>query len=126
MPRFVVLRHELPASSGRPSHWDLMFEVGGVLRTWAIETLPDVVVPAPVTALPDHRLVYLEYEGPVSDDRGSVIRWDAGQYEVIADEANHFAARLICQKLLGKVELTRAAADATHWTWHYRPGAAPD
>ena len=34
------------------------------------------------TRLPDHRLAYLEYEGPVSGNRGVVRRIDSGKYEI--------------------------------------------
>ena len=33
------------------------------------------------TALGDHRVAYLDYEGPVSGNRGTVRRWDHGSYE---------------------------------------------
>ncbi|WP_164103554.1 DNA polymerase ligase N-terminal domain-containing protein [Candidatus Laterigemmans baculatus] len=75
MPRFVFLRHEVPASYGRRSHFDLMFEVEGQLRTWAVDQLPTLGGPAVVaTPLPPHRIAYLDYEGPVSENRGSVRR----------------------------------------------------
>ena len=32
-------------------------------------------------ALPDHRLFYLDYEGPVTGGRGTVIQWDSGIFE---------------------------------------------
>lgn len=81
MARFVLLRHECPSKSGKPSHWDLMLEDGGALLTWSCEELP-VVGGASVAAtrLGDHRLAYLEYEGPVSGDRGEVRRVDGGEF----------------------------------------------
>ena len=42
MPRYVILRHEMPADSPRPAHWDLMLETGTVLATWALDALPVV------------------------------------------------------------------------------------
>ena len=38
--------------------------------------------------LPDHRRRYLDYEGPISGNRGSVIRWDAGDYVLLSDESD--------------------------------------
>jgi len=96
MPRFVLLRHECPSTLGQPSHWDLMLERDGVLMTWRLLGLPRAwqsstggaaPLPSPpidATRLPDHRLAYLDYEGPVSHDRGEVRRHDAGVYEVLA------------------------------------------
>jgi hypothetical protein len=101
MPRFVLLYHECPPDYVRSSHWDLMFEVGDVLRTWAVEKLPrdwraawertaEVAADCPPLAdfnlvaaekLDDHRLDYLTEEGPLNGNRGSVRRIDAGTYE---------------------------------------------
>ncbi len=75
--RFVVLEHDAP----RGRHWDLMLEHGGRLRTWALSQPPDTPGPIPAEALPDHRLAYLDYEGPISGGRGEVRRWDAGTYQ---------------------------------------------
>jgi hypothetical protein len=77
LPRFVVLHH---TGHGEP-HFDLMLEVDGEagLRAWRLSSWP----PGPgmtVTPLPGHRRVYLEYEGPVSRDRGQVRRVAAGTW----------------------------------------------
>lgn len=75
MPRFVVLEHDWPAR-----HWDLLLEAGPVLRAWRLLADP---AGEPVPAEPnfDHRLLYLDYEGPVAGDRGTVRRWDVGTFE---------------------------------------------
>jgi hypothetical protein len=85
MPRYVVLYHEPGDASERPAHWDLMLEYGNVLRTWAIETTPNLDETLHLQALPDHRLEYLEYEGPVSGNRGLVTRIMSGTYETVDD-----------------------------------------
>jgi hypothetical protein len=59
MARFVILRHEFPPDHARQSHWDVMFETDGILRTWAIRQPPDESRPQPADALSDHRLEYL-------------------------------------------------------------------
>ncbi|MDP6443555.1 MAG: DNA polymerase ligase N-terminal domain-containing protein [Pirellulaceae bacterium] len=99
---FVILRHETPAESPRPSHWDLMLEVGHALRTWAIDEIPG---PAPVAAdrLPDHRLAYLDYEGAISNNRGVVTRWDRGVYTTIAAEEGVWRVRLCGSQLCGEL-----------------------
>ena len=40
MARFVLLYHDCPNDHPRPSHYDLMLEANGALRTWAIAALP--------------------------------------------------------------------------------------
>jgi len=74
--RFTVLHHELPAVSGRRSHWDLLLErpQEGLL-TFEVPSPPsDWDNPILVQQLPVHRLLYLDYEGPVPGDRGHVTR----------------------------------------------------
>ena len=82
MLRYVILRHDLPAQADRGLHWDLMLAVDGTLKTWALDAEPAATRSISATQLDDHRLAYLEYEGPVSGGRGHVTRWDHGSYEV--------------------------------------------
>ncbi|MFO0796437.1 MAG: DNA polymerase ligase N-terminal domain-containing protein [Gemmataceae bacterium] len=79
MPRFVVLSHDWPEP-----HFDLLLEAGPVLRAWRLRGEPGAAaVPAEPNA--DHRLMYLDYEGPVSGGRGTVTRWDAGTFDWVGD-----------------------------------------
>lgn len=99
MPRFVILRHELPASSGRPTHWDFMLEWGTMLRTWALDEMPAVGATIAGVELADHRIEYLDYEGPISGDRGSVRRVERGTYRLIAETPDELAVRLSSERL---------------------------
>ncbi len=55
-----------------------MLEHDGVLLTWQIPS-PDLsALPLQVRRIANHRLAYLEYEGPLTGDRGSVTRVQAG------------------------------------------------
>lgn len=78
MPRFAVLIHDHPFL-----HWDLLLECGDVARAWRLLEEPRLGE-IRLQPLPDHRLFYLDYEGPVSGDRGTVQRFDAGEYEVLS------------------------------------------
>lgn len=106
--RYVILRHECPPDAARPSHWDVMFEHDGKLRTWAIETSPDSAEPQPATMLPDHRLDYLTYEGEISGGRGTVVRWDEGSYVTRHDDSAVFVAEVTGRKLRGTIEINGA------------------
>lgn len=135
MPRFVLLRHETPTDAPRPSHWDFMCERDGELITWAIEQLPTVWAAPLARAIPDstsdtvaalalpaHRLAYLDYEGPVSGDRGHVTRSDSGEYEVIAWEQDALELELHGERVRGRVQLTRHAAKTGEaWRLHAVP-----
>ena len=76
MPRFVILEHDWPER-----HWDLMLEAETSLRTWRLGAplVPGADVAA--ESIGDHRLLYLDYEGPVSGNRGCVKRWDWGEFD---------------------------------------------
>lgn len=102
MPRFVILRHETPADAERPSHFDLMFEAGGELRTWAVDRLPTAEgPPAIATPLPPHRLAYLQYEGPVSGNRGTVRRVTSGSYRLLQESEGRLELRVESPGLIG-------------------------
>ncbi len=75
MPQFVLLEHNHPFL-----HWDLMLECGDALRTWRLDRVPTAAATIPAHPLPDHRLAYLDYEGPVSGNRGTVKRIDKGEF----------------------------------------------
>ena len=78
--QFVVLYHESPPGHDRSNHWDLMFEQDNTLATWALDEMLQPGVSIEAIKLAPHRLDYLQYEGPVSGDRGSVSRVLEGTY----------------------------------------------
>lgn len=81
----VVLLHVLPGST----HHDWLFErqPGGPLAAFRTPDRPDSL-PASFRAarLPDHRSIYLTYEGPVSGGRGTVRRLAAGEARLLGSE----------------------------------------
>ena len=118
MPRFVVLEHDSP----RDRHWDFMLETGDVLATWALSEPPDAAPHIAAEALADHRTEYLDYEGPVSGDRGSVTRWDAGTYQLDRRSETELAATLSGRRLNGRVTLVRSHDDPERWQFSFVPG----
>ncbi|MFV2069221.1 MAG: DNA polymerase ligase N-terminal domain-containing protein [Pirellulales bacterium] len=107
MPRFVILHHDCPDDRPRPTHWDLLLEADGQLLAWALEEPPDRSEEIVADRLPDHRLEYLDYEGPVSGGRGNVSRWDHGVYTVVEQRTDLLAVDLVGEKLHGRVTLVR-------------------
>jgi len=101
--RFVLLEH-----CWNGVHWDLMLERDGALKTWALAEPPRPGETIEAGALPDHRLAYLDYEGPVSGDRGAVHRVDRGRYEALVWTEDHVEARLDGARVIGLVTLRRA------------------
>jgi hypothetical protein len=126
MPRFVLLRHELPPENPRPSHFDLMLEQTGALRTWACERMPATAEEVLADDLADHRLTYLDYEGPVSGNRGSVTRVDAGSYEPLAISPDVVRVRIAGVILRGILTLTRATVGGQRWIVGLSPESRSD
>ena len=77
--RYVVLRHEGVAQP----HFDLMLETapGAALATWRIPRWP-IDEQINIDKVAEHRRDYLDYEGPISGDRGHVKRVTAGTYRL--------------------------------------------
>ncbi len=130
MPRFVLLFHECPADLAAPGHWDFMLQRDAALRTWRLLELPaswqrglatflaaDSSIAA--TRLADHRLAYLDYQGPVSGGRGAVTRVDCGEYRVDFEDDGALRVELFGQNLRGVVELLHGDGDV----WRLRVDA---
>ncbi len=131
MPRFVLLYHQCSAGYEKPSHWDFMLEWTESLRTWELQELPaswhevlsgrmraeDRSTPSVVVArrLPDHRLAYLDYEGPLSGNRGRVSCCDAGTYTMIRETKDRLEIQLAGNRLQGKISLELDTEHKDQW-----------
>jgi DNA polymerase Ligase (LigD) len=100
MPRYVILEHDHPAL-----HWDFMLEAGAVLRTWRLAGPPQPGQLIPSSPSFDHRLAYLDYEGPVSGNRGRVVQWDQGVFQEITAGLDQVKVELQGRRLRGIVTL---------------------
>ena len=89
--RYVVLRHE----GVDDAHFDLMFETtpASDLATWRADQWP-LTDQTTFTPLRPHRRAYLQYEGPISGDRGTVHRIHSGTHEVVENGASELVVRL--------------------------------
>jgi len=122
MLRFVILLHECPPDYERVTHFDLMLEDDGTLRTWALDRIPAVSELATALQLADHRIDYLEYEGPISGGRGTVSQWDRGTFEWLADTADEVRVVLGGSRLNGELRLTLDDATAQRWRVAFASG----
>ena len=107
MPRFAVLQHDHPAL-----HWDFLLEHEGVLLTWRLSAPPEAGAPVDGEKSFDHRLVYLDHEGPISGGRGSVTRWDGGTFAWETREADRIVVYLEGSRLHGLFRLERGEGAA--------------
>ena len=121
MPLFVLLEHDHPTL-----HWDFMLEGPTALRTWRLAQVPEQAGVIEAEQLPDHRVAYLDYEGPVSGDRGAVIRVDRGEFRGVEDCVDRIIIELSGQQLRGIAELQRSTEGSTAWQFHWRPRAGTE
>ena len=110
MPRFVILEHQYQGV-----HWDFMLESGADLRTWRLEHPPMPGRMIAATSLPNHRRIYLDYEGEISGGRGRVTRWDQGEFEWLVDEPRSVDVRLAGGRVNGQAHLR--CGDSGDWTF---------
>jgi len=115
MPRFVILQHDAPQAA----HFDLMLESGGALRTWSLPRPPENGAAFECRSLADHRPAYLDYEGEVSGGRGTVSRWDSGDYSIERQDEAEWIIELSGEKIAGRAMLLRSAKDIACWCFSY-------
>ena len=99
-----------------------MLECDGALKTWALAQAPAARSEQSAEALADHRLHYLDYEGPVSGDRGAVSRWDRGDYTVQQQTADQWRVLLAGRVLRGPLLLTRLPSGSGQWRFQFPGG----
>src|SRR5262245_8197624 len=115
MSRFVVLIHDHPVL-----HWDFMLEKEATLRTWRLSRPPGAHGPIDPEPLADHRLDYLDYEGAVSGNRGTVRRFDGGEYVLIEETEDRVVAELQGTILRGTVTVECTGASGG-WSFSFSP-----
>jgi hypothetical protein len=118
MTRYVVLYHQTPPNWERGPHWDLMLEHEGVLWTWTLAAEP--TQPQTAERLGDHRLAYLDYEGPLSGERGEVSRWDSGTYAIVPSLDDDLTIELFDGRLAGRIRLGPLGTNPTTYDYTWR------
>jgi hypothetical protein len=116
MPRYVLLEHDYPHR-----HWDLMLEQGETLKTWRLAAPPTPENPVLAEMIGDHRPIYLDYEGPVSGQRGIVRRWDRGEIKDVEPSRDLWVVCVVGRLLEGTLKLRRISEQL--WECVYSPTA---
>ena len=96
MPKFCILNHDHPFP-----HWDFLLEAGESCRTWRLLDEPGSDRTVRAEPIADHRLRYLDYEGPIGGGRGHVTVWDRGQFSWILDGKDRIEVHLSGGRLRG-------------------------
>ena len=122
----MVQRHR-----ARRRHYDLRFEIDGVLVSWAVPNGPtlDPAVRRLAVHVEDHPIEYLHFEGVIPAKEyggGDVIVWDTGTWEPHATDdpaaavaAGELHADVFGHKLRGRLVLVRSgrrdSAESDQW-----------
>ncbi len=120
--RFAVLKHVRQTDI----HWDLLLQLPDrpLLATWQIRVDPAVwnsqnkAIPA--IAIPDHRLVYLDFQGEIPGGRGHVTHVDGGLLKLLRTQENFISGSLDGRGLQGLLTLTRRKTDRPEATQHWQ------
>ncbi|MEK1854762.1 MAG: DNA ligase D [Phyllobacterium sp.] len=109
---FVIQKHD-----ARRLHYDFRLEMDGVLKSWAVTRGPSLVPGEKRLAVhvEDHPLEYGDFEGTIPKGEyggGTVIIWDRGTWEPVADPdrgyaKGHLEFELHGKKLSGRWHLVR-------------------
>jgi len=121
---FVVQEHH----EGSNVHWDLMLHRPvdspdgenfdeKILATWKLPVFPlpaslDVSILIP--ALPDHRRIYLTYEGSISHNRGWCKIVDRGNFELLEYLSDFWRVIFTGKILVGRFDLKKIQ-DPDRW-----------
>jgi bifunctional non-homologous end joining protein LigD len=122
--QFVVQRHRASRL-----HYDLRFEIDGVLVSWAVPKGPtlDPKVRRLAMHVEDHPIEYLHFEGVIPSGEyggGDVIVWDTGTWEPVKTEdpreavaGGELHAEVRGEKLRGRLVLVRqdGSDDGDSW-----------
>jgi bifunctional non-homologous end joining protein LigD len=122
--RFVVQRHRASRL-----HYDLRFEIDGVLVSWAVPKGPtlDPGTRRLAVHVEDHPIEYLHFEGVIPSGQyggGDVIVWDTGTWEPVKTDDPRAAVRdgelhaeVHGHKLQGRLVLVRTGAEGERESW---------
>lgn len=100
--QFVILRHHVGSNPTRESevagsvHYDWMFLIGDKLCTWSTVVVGSLTKDTCIDAvrLPDHRAAYLDFQGDIGGDRGTVAQVARGTFALIEDSDDRFQCHI--------------------------------
>ena len=132
--RFVLLHHTGWISSIRGDHWDWMLEPPELAKegliTFASSRDPQAGWDGEfLESLPRHRAAYLDYQGPISEQRGHVKQVAKGHFRWIEMSSDSLSLELVSMDFLetpftpwptGRYCLTREPPSSDRIIWRLR------
>jgi len=113
--RFCILLHDKPFW-----HWDFLLENGDHALCWRLLRQPCCEEPIAAEQLQPHRLLYLDFEGPVSNDRGTVKRIAGGTYQLVST-ALGFVIQLEGMDWARQASLSVVSTERPFWRFSFAP-----
>ena len=96
-----------------------MLEAGPVLWTWRLDAIPSLGGLCQARRVADHRRSYLDYEGPISGNRGEVRRIADGEFAWVEDTPCRIVIRVRGASFSGVITFERGQGE--EWTLNYCP-----
>jgi DNA ligase D-like protein (predicted 3'-phosphoesterase) len=100
-------------------HWDLRFEIDGVLKSWALpKGAPEGSERRLAVHVPDHPIEYAAFEGIIPKGNygaGKVKIWDSGTFELESRKPDKIVVNIKGKKLKGRYCLIHFKPKENNW-----------
>ena len=111
---YVVQKH-----AATNLHYDLRFEMDGVLKSWAVPKEPPVEsgIRRLAVQVEDHPVAYASFDGAIPEGHygaGKVEIWDKGTYKMVDRKEDKIIVEIDGEKLRGQYVLVRFK-DKKNW-----------
>lgn len=113
-PIYVIQEHH-----AKRLHWDLRFEMDGVLKSWALpKGAPEGRERRLAVQVEDHPIEYAAFEGKIPEGNygaGEVKIWDNGIFEIESKKPNKIVVNIKGKKLKGRYCLLHFKPTEKNW-----------
>ncbi len=114
MPRFTISQHS--GAGKHPDHFDLFLEKDGTLKSWRLPGT-DLTEPLKAVEAKDHALKYLDFEGKLTGEKGSVTPWDTGTYLEDTWTPSAIQVAVVGRRVKTRLRITRTAIEGPSIVW---------
>lgn len=113
-PIYVIQEHH-----AKRLHWDLRFEIDGVLKSWALpKGAPTRSERRLAVQVEDHPIPYAAFEGTIPEGNygaGEVKIWDSGIFELESSKPDKIVVNVKGRKLKGRYCLLHFKPKEKNW-----------
>ena len=123
MAQTVVLLHTQP---GKPDHYDWLIDQPHLqtecrLITFRVPVRPDLHHEFVAEKAPDHRAIYLDYEGELTRNRGKVTRVLDGQIEQLNTDRDRLTAVVVWNGVRSNINASCIDPGTNRWRFEITP-----